>query len=314
MSRWIVLGVWVTAAFLAALFYGQLNFSARSLPQEYKVGVVLKAMDSEHWLAVRSRMENTAREKGMRLIVMAPENEAAYAEQEQIVRDLLAADVDALVIAPVDIDRADVYVGMAAERAVPLLTIDEKITDVPYIGSDNYAIGQMAAAYMAEHIPEGGTVGILAGVAQQDAHRQRVAGFRDYVREHGGLRLVAVTMDAAQYREAALQTERMIEEHPNLAGLFVTSAIMSLGAVDTLSAHAAHPVLVGVDTQNDALRALRDGRMDAIISQDGNDTGRAAIEAVSDALAGHTIPANSYITNALITAANAQDYLLQEDF
>lgn len=314
MSHWIVLGVWVTVAFLAALFYGQLNFSARSLPQEYKVGVVLKAMDSEHWLAVRSRMENTAREKGMRLIVMAPENEAAYAEQEQIVRDLLAADVDALVIAPVDIDRADVYVGLAAERAVPLLTIDEKITDVPYIGSDNYAIGQMAAAYMAEHIPEGGTVGILAGVAQQDAHRQRVAGFRDYVREHGGLRLVAVTMDAAQYREAALQTERMIEEHPDLAGLFVTSAIMSLGAVDTLSAHAAHPVLVGVDTQNDALRALRDGRMDAIISQDGNDTGRAAIEAVSDALAGRTIPANSYITNALITAANAQDYLLQEDF
>ena len=314
MSRWIMLGVWVTVAFLAALFYGQLNFSARPLPQEYKVGVVLKAMDSEHWLAVRSRMENTAREKGMRLIVMAPENEAAYAEQEQIVRDLLAADVDALVIAPVDIDRADVYVGMAAERAVPLLTIDEKITDVPYIGSDNYAIGQMAAAYMAEHIPEGGTVGILAGVAQQDAHRQRVAGFRDYVREHGGLRLVAVTMDAAQYREAALQTERMIEEHPDLAGLFVTSAIMSLGAVDTLSAHAAHPVLVGVDTQNDALRALRDGRMDAIISQDGNDTGRAAIEAVSDALAGRTIPANSYITNALITAANAQDYLLQEDF
>ena len=305
---------WVTVAFLTALFYGQLNFSARPLPQEYKVGVVLKAMDSEYWLAVRSRMENTAREKGMRLIVMAPENEAAYAEQEQIVRDLLAADVDALVIAPVDIDRADVYVGMAAERAVPLLTIDEKITDVPYIGSDNYAIGQMAAAYMAEHIPEGGTVGILAGVAQQDAHRQRVAGFRDYVREHGGLRLVAVTMDAAQYREAALQTERMIEEHPDLAGLFVTSAIMSLGAVDTLSAHAAHPVLVGVDTQNDALRALRDGRMDAIISQDGNDTGRAAIEAVSDALAGRTIPANSYITNALITAANAQDYLLQEDF
>jgi hypothetical protein len=35
---------------------------------------------------------------------------------------------------------------------------------------------------------------------------------------------------------------------------------------------------------------------------------------VSDALAGRTIPANSYITNALITAANAQDYLLQEDF
>ena len=314
MRRWIVLGVWVTAALLAALFYGQLHFSARPLPHEYKVGVVLKAMDSEHWLAVRSSMEKAARAHNMRLIVMAPENERAYAEQEQIVRDLLAADVDALVVAPVDIDRATVYTEMAAARGVPLLTIDERITGVPYIGSDNYAIGQMAAAYMAKRLPAGSTVGILAGVAQQDAHRQRVAGFRDYVREHGGLRVAAVRMDAAQYSEAARQTERMMEEQPDLAGLFVTSAIMSLGAVDTLSARASSPVLVGVDTQNDALRALRDGRMDAIISQDGNDTGRMAVEAVRDTLAGHTIPANSFVPNALITAANAQDYLLQEDF
>lgn len=314
MSRWIVLGVWLTAALLAALFYGQLNFAAHPLPQEYKVGVVLKAMDSEHWLAVRSSMENAARENNMRLIVMAPENEAASEEQEQIVRDLLAADVDALVVAPVDIDRAGVYTGMAAERGVPLLTIDEKIADVPYIGADNYAVGQMAAAYMTERIPPGSTVGILAGVAQQDAHRRRIAGFRDYVREHGGLRIAAVVTDAVQYREAARQTDRMCAEHPDLAGLFATSAIMSLGAVETLSGRTDPPVLVGVDTQNDALRALRDGRMDAIVSQDGNDTGRMAIEAVRDALAGHEISANRYVKSELITAANAEDYLLQEDF
>ena len=81
MSRWIVLGVWLTAGLLAALFYGQLNFAVPPFPQEYKVGVVLKAMDSEHWLAVRSSMEKAARENNMRLIVMAPENEAAYQEQ-----------------------------------------------------------------------------------------------------------------------------------------------------------------------------------------------------------------------------------------
>lgn len=314
MSRWIVLGVWLTASLLAALFYGQLNFAVPPLPQEYKVGVVLKAMDSEHWLAVRSSMEKAARENNMRLIVMAPENEAAYQEQEQIVRDLLGAEVDALVVAPVDIDRADVYAGMAAERGVPLLTIDEKIADVPYIGADNYAIGQMAAAYMAERLPAGSAVGILAGVGRQDAHRRRVAGFRDYVREHGGLHIAAVVMDAVQYREAARQTDRMCAEHPDLAGLFATSAIMSLGAVETLSGRTDPPVLVGVDTQNDALRALRDGRMDAIISQDGNDTGRMTIEMVRDALATRTIPADTYVNSALITAANAEDYLLREDF
>lgn len=55
----------------------------------YTVGVVLKAMDSEHWLAVRSSMQQAAQEHDIRLVVMTPENEAAYGEQNQMIEDLL---------------------------------------------------------------------------------------------------------------------------------------------------------------------------------------------------------------------------------
>lgn len=61
----------------------------------YTVGVVLKAMDSEHWLAVRSSMQKAAEENHIRLIVMMPENEAAYGEQDQIIEDLLQEGIDA---------------------------------------------------------------------------------------------------------------------------------------------------------------------------------------------------------------------------
>ena len=128
----------------------------------YTVGVVLKAMDSEHWLAVRSSMQKAAEENHIRLIVMTPENEAAYGEQDQIIEDLLQEGIDALIVSPVNIYHTAQWVEEAQQHGIPLLTIDEKLPGIPYVGSDNYRIGQMAAEEMAERLPAGASVGILA--------------------------------------------------------------------------------------------------------------------------------------------------------
>lgn len=75
----------------------------------YTVGVVLKAMDSEHWLAVRSSMQKAAEENHIRLIVMTPENE----EQDQIIEDLLQEGIDALIVSPVNIHHTAQWVEEA---------------------------------------------------------------------------------------------------------------------------------------------------------------------------------------------------------
>lgn len=79
----------------------------------YTVGVVLKAMDSEHWLAVRSSMQQAAQEHDIRLVVMTPENEAAYGEQNQMIEDLLQGGIDALIVSPVNIHHTDQWVAEA---------------------------------------------------------------------------------------------------------------------------------------------------------------------------------------------------------
>ena len=216
------------------------------------------------------------------------------------------------MISPVDIDQAAVYRDMASEAHIPLFTIDERIDGIPYIGSDNYTVGCKAAEYIAAHLPPGAETAVIAGSWRQDAHLQRIEGFLDTMNALG-FPVSEVIADAAQYRQASVQTEALLTRRPQIRGIFVTSAIMSLGVVDATAPLDGHIVTVGVDTQNDALLALKNGRLDAIISQDGNETGRLAIETVRDSLQGCTRDVN-YIENAVITPENADNYLLQEDF
>lgn len=279
----------------------------------YTVGVVLKAMDSEHWLAVRSSMQEAAQQKNIRLIVMTPENESAYDEQNQIIEDLLAGGIDALIVSPVNIHHTEQWVREAQERNLPLLTIDEKIAGIPYVGSDNYAIGQTAAKEMAAHLPMGTPVGIVAGSANQDAHIQRVAGFRDYLSATHALRLVDVEADETKYRQATTESEQMLRRHPEIQGLFVTSAMMTLGAIDATETHIPAVHIIGVDTQNDTLAALKQGRIDAMISQDGHETGQLAIDVITKMLTGTEVEENNFIQNDVITQDKADEYQIKEE-
>ncbi|WP_318606468.1 sugar ABC transporter substrate-binding protein [Mitsuokella jalaludinii] len=279
----------------------------------YTVGVVLKAMDSEHWLAVRSSMQKAAEENHIRLIVMTPENEAAYGEQDQIIEDLLQEGIDALIVSPVNIHHTAQWVEEAQQRGIPLLTIDEKLPGIPYVGSDNYRIGQMAAEEMASRLPAGASVGIIAGSANQDAHIKRTAGFRDYLRDHTDLRLAAVAAEDTKYRQAARESADMLKQHPDIRGFFVTSAVMTLGVIDTTEPDQPRIHIIGVDTQNDALAALRLGRIDAMISQDGHESGKMAIDLIVKELQGEGIDGDHFISNEVITKGDADAYQMKED-
>ena len=304
-------------AMLAMLLIAVVSYSMQKTdknfsPPKYTIGVVLKAMDSEHWLSVRSGMNEAAGRNNMRLIVITAENETAFAEQNKIIADLLDNDIDALIVSPTNINHTKTFVDAAQIKNIPVFSIDEEIDGIAYIGSNNYAVGEMAAAFMAENLPAGSEVSVISGSANQNAHIQRTAGFVDFVTEKSLLRIGATTAAETQYRQAMTQAEKLLRERPNTRGIFVTSAIMTLGVIE---ATRNFPVMiVGVDTQNDAVMAVRNGKIDALISQDGHESGRLAIEIVAAHLNNQPVPKYNFIRNELITAYNAEHFLLQEDF
>ena len=313
MTKFVAFFYAILAMLLIAVISYSVQKSEETLsPPKYTIGVVLKAMDSEHWLSVRSGMTEAAQRNNMRLIVITAENETAFAEQNKIIDDLLANDIDALIVSPTNINHTAEFVATAQKKNIPVFSIDEEIDGIVYIGSDNYAVGRMAAAFMAENLPDGAEVSVISGSANQNAHIQRTVGFVDYIEKNSALRIGKTMAAETQYRQAMNQAEKLLRERPNTRGIFVTSAIMTLGVIE---ATEDFPIMVvGVDTQNDAIMAVKNGKIDALISQDGHESGKLAIEVVAAHLNNQPVQKYNFIRNELITATNAEQFLLQEDF
>lgn len=313
MTKFIALFYTMLAMLLIAVVSYSIQKTGETFsPPKYTIGVVLKAMDSEHWLSVRSGMMEAAQQNNMRLIVITAENETAFAEQNKIISDLLDNDIDALIVSPTNIHHTAEFIDTAHRKNIPVFSIDEEIEGIVYIGSNNYAIGEMAAAFMAQNLSEGSEVSVISGSANQTAHTQRTAGFIDYVERNSSLVIGKTTAAETQYRQAMTQAEKLLREHPNTRGIFITSAIMTLGVIEATENFSV--MIVGVDTQNDAIMAVRNGRIDALISQDGHESGKLAIEVVAAHLNNQPVKKNNFIRNELITAGNAEQFLLQEDF
>ena len=60
-----------------------------------------------------------------------------------------------------------------AKKNIPVFSIDEEIDGITYIGSNNYAVGEMAAAFMAKNLPESAEVSV----------KSLGKGFSDYLTE-----------------------------------------------------------------------------------------------------------------------------------
>ncbi len=281
MTKFLALFYTLLVMMLVAVVSYTMQKSEEISPPQRTIGVVLKAMDSEHWLSVRSGMTEAAQRNNMRLIVITAENETAFAEQNKIISDLLANDIDALIVSPTNINHTREFVDAAREKNIPVFSIDEEIDGIIYIGSNNYLVGEMAAAFM----------------------------------EKNSALIIGTTMAAeTQYRQAMTQAEKLFRERPNTRGIFVTSAIMTLGVIEATEKNFRAVTIVGVDTQNDAIMAVKSGSIDALISQDGHESGRLAIEVVAAYLNGQPTEKYNFIANELITADNAEHFLLQEDF
>lgn len=270
---------------------------------DFTLGVVLKTMDAEHWMEIRLGMERAARERNVRLILQYPSSELAAGEQKLILKDMLGEPLDALLFAPCN-SGDTAWLAEAAEAAdIPLFTVDTGATDtrLPYIGSDNRAIGYMAYRYLLESLGEGRKIGIISGTSLQNSLSDRMSSLRFYCIRDGLLNVASEDADCNSYAEAYRAARRQMQEE-GVSAIFCTSGVLGMGAVSAREeAGRSDVLLIAVDTQDDVVNAVREGRLDAMITQSGYDVGYQAIVWVCDNLAGAASISDRYITNELLT-------------
>lgn len=175
-------------------------------------------------------------------------------------------------------------------QGIPVFAFVSQISvtgQMSYIGLDNWKVGRTSAWTFANICKAPGKIGILMGNPRYRNQEMNETGFRSYFREHAPdftlLEPISTFESAAVAQE---MTEKLLSDHPDLAGLYISGGGIS-GALAALrsSGKAGRMVVVGYDLTEVTRAALLDGTMTLVISHPLARLARDAIDGMIRACA-----------------------------
>ena len=98
--------------------------------------------------------------------------------------------------------------------------------------------------------------------------------------------------------------ENMLQANPDIQAVFAANDEMALGAMEAISCAGKNVVVVGFDATDDAIAAIKAGRMDATIAQQPALIGKTAVENAAKLISGQGIAPSIPVEVTLITAEN----------
>jgi ribose transport system substrate-binding protein len=278
-----------------------------------KVAFVMKTLNHPFFLDMQRGAQEAADREHIQLVVQAAEREIDVEKQMQIIENLLQTGPRALVVTPsgsreiasaiAKANRANVPVIVVDTRVDPKAAADNQLKVATFIGSDNYEGGRLAGEYLAKATGGTARVAVLEGIPGHETGDSRLRGFRDAVKQHQGMTIVA-SQPANWERDLGFTVfQNMLQAHGDINALFACSDLMALGAIEAIAAagRSGSIRVVGFDALEDARKMIEAGRMEASVAQSPRDMGRLAVESAARLLRGDAVPAEQKVPIALVT-------------
>lgn len=283
---------------------------------DLKIGVVMKSFD-EFQQAVMDGAKQGAADAGIpaeNVTCVAPNNESEIMAQVTSVEDLIAKNVDILLVAANQADTLMNPLTAAAEKGIKIVMVDTDAPDfkdkVTYIGTDNYEAAYEGAKEFGTRLGGGKNVVILRGKLGDPNHEKRTEGLIKGLEETGNT--VLETQDAnCESDKAANAMEAFMTKYPNqVDAVMVTSDSMAVGAAQAIKgAGLSDKIKVcGFDGFQAAIDLVATGEISMIIAQKPFEIGRQGVECALGAMEDKTYDAYINTGIAIIDESNYQDY------
>lgn len=244
-----------------------------------KIGMVISTQDNPFFVTLKEGAEKKAKELGDEIIVLDSQNDPS--KELSNTEDLIVKGVDVLLINPTDSDAVVSSVKAANRSKIPVVTLDRGANGGKvevHIASDNVAGGKMAGNYILKHVKEGANVVELEGIPGTTAARDRGEGFNEVVK--GKVNIVARQSADFDRTKGLNVMENILQNNPNVEAVFAHNDEMALGAIKALEANNKKDVVVvGFDATEDAVKAVKEGKMSATIAQKPEKIGEKGVEA-----------------------------------
>ena len=267
---------------------------------ELNLGLSIPFLTTPFFAVLVSYVEQDVSELGARQLEPTNANQDA-GKQLTDVNSLINAGANGILAGLVDNRAIGPALQAAQDADVPFVALD----DAPATGSlfaivraDNRAMGAQAAEHLASLIGGSGQVLSIQGDLATTNGRDRSDGFREWMQQNAPQ--VEVIERPADWEgpKAGNITATALTQYPELAGIYM-QADTTYGAAVFSALEAAgrlapagqpqHMPMVSIDGGAEGLDAVRDGTLDALISQPLDLYSKYGVQYLDMAVRGETL-------------------------
>jgi len=296
-------------AALSLFFVASLSSSA----QEKTIGLAVANLQADFFNQIKQSVDAEAKAKGVGLIVADAKGDAAT--QVDQIQDLITRKVSALIYIPAGATAAGVPVRAAKAAGIPVIAVDRNAPDAPgdtFIATDSVAAARTLGEYVCKMTGGKGKVAIIQGQLGTTPELDRDKGFNEALAKCPGLTVVAKQPSKMWMQDEGFAiAQDMLQRYPDITVFFGRADALALGAAHAVKvANVGHKVWVfGFDGDVAGLKAVKDGVLDATMTQKTQYMGKLALDSALDLIAGKQLPKEQLQEAVLTTKENVDPFI-----
>ncbi|PQO25751.1 LacI family transcriptional regulator [Blastopirellula marina] len=266
---------------------------ASSEVKKPRIALIMKSLANEFFsnMADGAKSYQAENPDQFDLVVNGIKDERDISRQVSLVEEMIASNVDAIVIAPADSKALVPVLRRAKKAGVIVINIDNRLDAevlaaenvvIPFVGPDNKAGAKKVGDYLANKLASGDAVCILEGVRTSFNGQQRLTGFQEAMDE---AQIKVVDHQSAEWEMSKANTiaSSMLSEHPEVKAILAANDSMALGAVAAVkgAGRSDDVMIVGFDNISAVQQAIKEDKIIATADQHGD---QLAVYGIQNAL------------------------------
>jgi ribose transport system substrate-binding protein len=311
---------------LAAAIAASVAFVTPVLAQtKPTIPIIVKDSTSPYWQTVLAGARKAGQDLGVDVPEFGAQAESDVDGQVKFLRDAVASNPAAIIIAPAQFAALGRPIDEAARKVKIIGIVSDAHSKAltSFLTADNEQAGRIAADVLAEAIKRTyadaeGDVALITSLPGSPALDQRAKGFKAQIAaKYGALDIVAEKVGDGDATSGSKIMMDLINEHPELRGVFASNFVMARGAARVIAETKTNKTgdkinLVGFGSDDGLVKFLQNGTIAALIVPDPFRMGYDGIKIALAASKGEQVPANLDIGVNVITKANLNSARSQE--
>jgi ribose transport system substrate-binding protein len=235
-------------------------------------------------------------------------------KQMKDVRDLLARDIDVLIINPVTTAVAGA-VDLAVAKGVPVVVVDRGVPNpkyVTYITVDMEERGRLLAAWLAKELNGEGKIIMLSGQAGAGPVEIQAQGAKKVFSKYPKIEILTQGYTGWSPTEGKKMMASYLQAFPKIDGVWTDSSLQGSGAVEAfVDARRPIPPITGEDI-NVFFKQWKKYGFKAVVVSYPTYMGSLGVEEAIDVLRGIPVPHVIYAPLLTITEKDRDKYIRPE--